>query len=112
MKLKPNQVKKYCKRSPIGSMQMIQGKTRGPKRSTKTQRSGSKRTEQMAGTMGSLWCSPRPVVEDAPSCYLGRMAMRPLCSQVVSLSFAAVRFPAQFSGLCYDLSLKRRMHLA
>jgi len=62
--------------------------------------------------MGSLWCSPRPVVEDAWSCFLGCTAVCPLCSRVVLLSIAAARFPAQFSSLCYNLSLKRRMHLA
>ena len=80
MKFKPNQIKRSCKRSPIGPIQAIQGKSRDPKRSTKTQRSGSGRTERAAATTGSLWCSPRPVVEDAPSCYLGRMAMCPLLS--------------------------------
>ena len=43
---------------------------------------------------------------------LGRTALRPLCSQNSSSSFATVRFPARFSVLSCYFVLKRGVYLA
>jgi len=110
--IEANQVNTICKRSLIGPIQMIQGKTRGPKRSTKTQRSGSGRTEQTSATTGYLWCLPRPVFGVARSCCLARTAVRspllPICVFPLHL-FGFLRGFLVFKLL---ISSFKRMYLA
>jgi len=106
MKLKPNQVKRSCKRSQIGPIHAIQGKSRGPKRITKTQLLGSERTEQTAAATG--WPSPRPMVEDARSCCLGRTPLLPgFFTFLRDCSFSCTVF---WFVLCF--ALKKRIYLA
>ena len=93
-----------CKRGPLSPRWKIQGKTRRPKRSTKTQRSGDGGTMGLETTMGCLWFSPRSVVVVARPCYLGLMAVRPLLLPVASVSFVPFCFPERFFQF---LSFKR-----
>ena len=58
MKIRPNQVKKVWKR---GLRRMIQGKTGGAKRHTKTWRIGKSRPSLPVSTTAWPWCPPWPV---------------------------------------------------
>ena len=95
-------IKEGCKRGPLSPRRKIQGKIRGSKRCTKTQRSGSGRTDWAGATTASLWCSPQPVVVDA----------WPFVPPALGCfdSFAAFWFLARFfSILATVLSLKEHV---
>ena len=104
MKLKPNPIKRGCKTSPIGPRQMIQGKTRKPKRCTKTQRSGRTGHLRPVSTTAWLWCPPRAVVAARPWYPLPLLG----CFGFL-LPFI---FSRDYSSFCALLPFKRGIYLA
>ena len=97
-KLRPTQVKGASKTSPIGLWRMIQGKTRKPKRCTKTQQSRK---------MGH--CRP---VSTPPSPWWLPWLWQPDFCRVVSFPSRPFVFLPDFSRFMLNFSLKKMMYLA
>jgi len=71
MKLRAQNIKRSCKRSPIGLIQGIQNKTCRLKSAPKHNVREASGPDRLEATAGCPWGSPRPVVPDARSCVLG-----------------------------------------
>ena len=81
--VKDKWIKEGCKRGPLSPRGKIQGKTHGPKRSSKTQRSENGGTTEPYTTTVCQWWWARTVVVGRTTMLSGRTAVRPYLPRVL-----------------------------